>query len=118
VNARPTARGDLEGVVEPSLAQRFAEELVVDMVRHCIDVVGLLEVERSMIDALGGKPLDSTGHPTQIAMLAGALLDQAFQRVEDEWRDGRVVAAREDCVCCAVERQAADRRRTGGGSSS
>lgn len=116
--ARPNPRGDLDGIVEPSLAQRFAEELVVDMVRRCIDVVGLLELERNLIEALGAKPLDGTGHPTQLAMLAGALLDQAFHRIEQEWQDGRVVAAREDCVCCALERQAADRRRAGGGSTS
>ena len=55
MNARENpdaAAGEAGGVtaeprrVEPSLAQRLAEELVVDMVRQCFDVVGMLELER------------------------------------------------------------------------
>jgi hypothetical protein len=116
VIARTSAKGDV--VVEPTLAQRLAEELVVDMVRRNIDIVGLLQLELDMIASLGGKPTDDRGHVTPQAVIASVLVEQAFERIEQEWREGRVAAAEEDCVCCAIERQAAERRspRKGGGS--
>lgn len=97
---------------EPGLAQRLAEELVVDMVRRHIDVVGLLELELDVIESLGGEPVDAKGHPTPLAMLAAVLIDQAFQRIEAEWRDSRTAATAEGCVCCAME-QTARRNQAG-----
>jgi hypothetical protein len=107
--------GDHEelGTVEAPLAQRLAEELVVDLVRQNVDVIGLLELERDVIAALGGTALDRQGHPTPMAMLASVLVDQAFRRVEVEWRESRVLAAGSECVCCVMEQQAAQQRKKG-----
>jgi len=100
-------------LVEPSLAQRFAEELVVDLVRRKIDVLGLLELEREVHQALGGPTPDAVdGAVTPISALAAALIDQAFRRIEGEWRESRTLAEDGDCVCCVLERQAALRKRS------
>lgn len=107
-------------LVEPSLAQRFAEELVVDLVRRKIDVLGLLELEREVLEALGGTaPAPGVDtHVTPMSVLAAALMDEAFRRVEAEWREGRTLAENGDCVCCIIEAQDAQRRRGGKGSVS
>jgi hypothetical protein len=102
-------------LVEPSLAQRFAEELVVDLVRRKIDVIGLLELEREVLEALGGTAPEAgdASHVTPLSVLATALIDQAFRRVEAEWREGRRLAENGDCVCCVMERQDVRRRKGG-----
>ena len=98
---------------EPSLAQRFAEELVVDMVRKHVDVVSLLELEREVLEALGGSaPLPGDLGPIDpLTALAATLIDHAFQRVEHEWRESRTLAQGGECVCCAVEQQQARRKK-------
>jgi hypothetical protein len=101
-------RGD-----DPTIAQLLAEELVTEMVRRQIDVVGLLELETDVIEAVRGIAGD-LGSPGAVPAeaLAATLIDQAFRVVEGEWRDQRRVCGTDECPCCAMEE--ADARRKQG----
>jgi hypothetical protein len=108
----------------PTVAQLLAEELITEMVRREIDVVGLLELERDVIESVSAIAEDLGGGSQCIpaAALAATLIDQAFRRVEAEWRQQRSLCATEECVCCAMELAAQQRKRRrsgdeGGGAS-
>lgn len=110
----------LPGVVGPTIAQLLAEELVTEMVRRHVDVIGLLELEREVFESVGAiaDDLGASEHTVPAAALAATLVDQAFRKVEAEWREQRGMCATDECVCCAMEEAAnARRRRRGGGES-
>jgi len=113
------ARADqaLPGTVGPTVAQLLAEELVTEMVRRQVDILGLLELEREVFESVGGIADDLGASPQTIpaAALAATLIDQAFRKVEAEWRQQRKVCTTDECVCCAMELAAYQRRRNRGG---
>lgn len=103
------AAADLAGAVASPLAQRLAEELIVDLIRQAVDVVALIEIEHEVHRGLGGRepPPGACAQPTPISSLAAALMDEAFERVVREWRAERVLAAEDPCVVCGlIERRA------------
>lgn len=106
----------LPGTAGPTVAQLLAEELVTEMVRQHIDVIGLIELERDVIDAVGGiaDGMGAGAESIPAAALAASLIDQAFRKVEAEWRRERAVCATDECVCCAMEAAAARKRSRGG----
>ena len=108
----------LPGTVAPTVAQLLAEELVTEMVRRQIDVVGLLELEREVIEAVSGiaEEMGAGASTIPAAALAATLIDQAFRKVETEWRMERNLCATDECVCCAMELSAARKRNRRGGS--
>ncbi|MBZ0235353.1 MAG: hypothetical protein K8M05_23700 [Deltaproteobacteria bacterium] len=103
----------LPGTVGPTVAQLLAEELVTEMVRRQIDVIGLLELEREVFESVGGIADDLGASPQTIpaAALAATLIDQAFKKVEAEWRQQRNLCSTDECVCCAMELASRERRR-------
>lgn len=98
---------------EPTIAQRLAEELVTDLVRRHVDVIGLIELEREVGGAVGGiaHELGAGRDTVPAAALAAHLLDLAWTKVEAEWREQRRLADSDECLCCAAE--AAELRRSG-----
>lgn len=98
------AAPDLAGAVASPLAQRLAEELIVDLIRQAVDVVALLEIEHEVFRGLGGRePAPGACAPaTPISTLAAALMDEAFERVVREWRAERVLAVDDPCVVCGL----------------
>jgi hypothetical protein len=109
----------LPGTVGPTVAQLLAEELVTEMVRRQIDVIGLLELERDVIDSVGhiADQMGAGDQTIPAAALAATLIDQAFRKVEAEWRAQRRLCDTDECVCCAMELAANQRKRQRGGSS-
>ncbi len=101
------------GPVAPTVAQLLAEELVTEMVRKQIDVVGLLELERDVIEAVSaiGEEVGADKATVPAAALAAHLVDRAFRKVEAEWRMQRSLCDSDECVCCAMEAAAAGKRR-------
>ena len=100
---------DLAGAVASPLAQRLAEELIVDLIRQAVDVFALLDIEREVHRGLGGRePAPGTcAQATPISSLAAALIDEGFERVVREWRAERKLAAEDPCVVCdLIERRA------------
>ncbi len=95
---------DLAGAVASPLAQRLAEELIVDLIRQAVDVVALIEIEQEVHRGLGGREPapGACAQATPISTLAAALIDEAFERVVREWRAERVVAADDPCVVCGL----------------
>lgn len=104
---------DLDGIVESPLAQRLAEQLVLDLVRQAIDVVALIEIEQEIHRGLGGvEPAPGEkARPTALSSLAAALMDEAFHRVEQEWRAERALAADDPCVICGLIERRSRRRQ-------
>jgi hypothetical protein len=100
------------GPVSPTVAQLLAEELVTEMVRKQIDVVGLLELERDVIEAVSaiGEEVGAAKATIPAAALAAHLVDQAFRKVEAEWRMQRSLCDSDECVCCAMEAAAGKRQ--------
>ena len=98
------AAPDLAGVVASPLAQRLAEELIVDLIRQAVDVVALLEIEQEVHRGLGGRETapGACAQPTPISTLAAALVDEGFERVVREWRAERALAAEDPCVVCGL----------------
>jgi hypothetical protein len=103
----------LPGAVGPSMGQLLAEELVTEMVRRYVDVIGLLELEREVYESVGAiaDDMGASEHTIPAAALAATLVDQAFRKVEAEWREQRNLCSTEECVCCAMEAAANARRR-------
>lgn len=106
----------------PNLAQLLAEELIADLVRRHIDVVGLLELEREVLESVSGiaDGLGATPGAVPAPALAAALVDQAVHAVLGDWQAQRQTVASDDCVCCAMEavelqRRARARDRASGG---
>jgi hypothetical protein len=108
----------LPGAVGPTIAQLLAEELVTEMVRRHVDVIGLLELEREVFESVGAiaGDLGASEHTVPAATLAATLVEQAFRKVEAEWREQRSVCATDECVCCAMEEAANARRRRRSGN--
>lgn len=107
----------LPGTVGPTVAQLLAEELITEMVRRQIDVIGLLELERDVFESVGGiaDEMGASAQSIPAAALAATLIDQAFRKVEAEWRQQRGLCSTEECVCCAMELAANERKRKRGG---
>lgn len=108
----------LPGTVGPTVAQLLAEELITEMVRRQFDVIGLLELERDVIESVGGiaQNMGAGDQSIPTAALAATLIDQAFRKVEAEWREQRRLCGTDECVCCAMELAANERKRHRGGS--
>jgi hypothetical protein len=103
----------LPGTVGPTVAQLLAEELITEMVRRQFDVIGLLELEREVFESVGGiaSDLGASDQAIPAAALAATLVDQAFRKVEAEWRSQRRLCSTDECVCCAMELAASERKR-------
>ncbi len=108
---------------EPTIAQRLAEELVTDLVRRSVDVISLLELERDVAEAVSGiaeemGAVAGAAGVVPAAALAAVLIDQAFRKVEAEWRLQRTLCEGDECIACAAEVMRQPRRaRDGGGRS-
>ena len=73
----------LPGTAGPSVAQLLAEELLTEMMRKYIDVIGLLELERDVYESVGGIA-DHMGAGEQTvpaAALAATLIDRKSTRL-------------------------------------
>lgn len=103
----------LPGTAGPTVAQLLAEELVTEMVRQQFDLIGLLELEREVFESVGeiAEDLGAGSQTIPAAALAATLIDQAFRKVEAEWREQRRLCSTDECVFCAMELAANQRKR-------
>lgn len=108
---------DVPGTVGATVAQLLAEELITEMVRRQFDVIGMLELERDVFESVGGiaDDLGAADQTIPAAALAATLIDHAFRKVEAEWRSQRKLCTTDECVCCAMEVAASERKRKRGG---
>jgi hypothetical protein len=76
---------------------RVLQDLVYDRVRCHVDLLSLVELERELADSIE-RALDKTGtaDPEPDRMSRG-LLDQAWRRLEQEWREVREA----ECPLCS-----------------
>jgi hypothetical protein len=89
-------------VLEPALAQRLLEELVYQHVSAQIDLfrLGCFEDEldetiRNVLDDLGAR-----GSEPPSSVLAAALIDRAWGRLEQDWKANRGGTT---CPSCALQ---------------
>lgn len=75
---------------------RVLQDLIYERVRDHVDLVSLAELERDLADSIE-QALGSGGGATSDARgLGKALLDEAWRRVERDWREMREA----DCALC------------------
>lgn len=94
--------------LEPAFAQRLLEELIYQHVQTQVDLfrLGCFEDEldetiRRVLDGLG-----AAGDGPPPGVLAQALVDRAWTRLEDDWKTNRGAP---ECPCCLAEAVAARR---------
>jgi hypothetical protein len=76
----------------PATARGVLAELVYLQVRHSIDLARIAMLELDLVDSIGKtyQELGEASPEAPLPVLAGALVEEAWRRVEAEWREGRL----------------------------
>jgi len=85
----------------PELSERLLEELIYERVRTQVDLMqlGWFEADLDMSIRRVLAQLDRSGDAEPSGVLAGALIDRAWQRLEAEWQRTRGEPDPECPVC-------------------
>jgi hypothetical protein len=92
--------------VSPSLAMPLLEELIYERVRRHLDMLELGWFESDLDSAIRRvtEQLESEIDAAPSGVVAAALIDRAWKRVEEEWREHRGTL-KDDCYVCGLDRR-------------
>jgi hypothetical protein len=95
--------------VAPSLAMPLLEELIYERVRRHLDMLELGWFEADLDAAIqrvsAQLEAEAEADAAPASVVAAALIDRAWKRVEEEWRDHRGTI-KDDCYVCGLDRRA------------
>jgi hypothetical protein len=93
--------------LDEELARRLIDELVYERLRREVDLEALGWIERDVEHALrmAGRLDDDEDDDPPVRVLVSALIDRAWSRLVEEWRELRVHGT-PACPLCELERRA------------
>jgi hypothetical protein len=79
---------------------RVLQDLVYERVRSRVDLLSLVELERDLADSVEGalEQAQKLASASEAARASRGLIDQAWRRLEQEWRELRD----SECPLCAL----------------
>ena len=96
----------------PTLAMPLLEELIYERVRRHLDMLELGWFESDLDSAIRrvAEQLEVELDAPPSNVVAAALIDRAWKRVEDDWREHR--ASKDECFCSGLDRRAREENLT------